>query len=430
MDHSSIAQASQELFFGATTRQCCYDINRVRSDFPILNQRIHGQPLAFLDSAASTQKPVQVTTAIKNFYETEYANVHRGAYWLSEQATKRYEDARETVRAFLNAENTREIIFTRGATESINLVAASWGRACMREKDEIVLTWLEHHSNIVPWQMLAKEKGILLKVVPVDESGCIEFDTYTDLLSPRTKLVAIAHASNVLGTILPVREIIRTAHLVGAKVLVDGCQAAPHMVVDVRELDCDFYVLSSHKLYGPTGIGVLYGKESLLHNMPPYQGGGDMISSVSFTDEPTWTTLPHKFEAGTPAIAQAVGLAAAIGYVNSLGLQAIFHHEADLVQYANQQLGSIKGLRLFGTTSDLKIGIISFVLNCAHPHDIATIVDKHGVAIRAGHHCAQPLMERFRTPAMVRASFGLYSSRLDINMLVEALETVRGIFAR
>ncbi len=404
-----------------------YDIDRIRADFPILGEMVHGRPLTFLDSAASAQKPIQMTEAIKTFYETEYANVHRGAYRLSEQATRRYEGARERVRAFLNARRSKEIVFTRGATESINLVAATWGRASLKAGDEVILTWLEHHSNIVPWQMLAVEKGFVLKVVPVDDNGQFDWTAYEKLLSPRTRLVSVAHVSNVLGTILPVKDIVAAAHAVGARVLVDGCQAVPHMAVDVCDLDCDFYAFSGHKLYGPTGIGVLYGREALLQDMPPYQGGGDMIATVTFEGS-SWATLPHKFEAGTPASAQAVGLAAAIDYVEAIGLNAIAAYETDLLRYATRQLTAIKGLRLFGT-APAKAGVISFTLDCAHPHDIATIVDRHGVAIRAGHHCAQPLMQRFGVPAMARASFGLYNTKAEANTLAEALEAVQGIFS-
>ena len=408
------------------TLPALYDIDRVRADFPILGQKVYGRPLAFLDSAASAQKPVQVTETIKTFYETEYANVHRGAYWLSERATCRYEGARDKVRAFLNARTAREIVFTRGATESINLVAATWGRAVLQPGDEVILTALEHHSNIVPWQMLAAEKGIVFKVVPVTDEGRFDWDSYETLLSSRTRLVAVAHVSNVLGTILPVRDITACAHTVGAKVLVDGCQAVPHGAVDVREIDCDFYVFSGHKLYGPTGIGVLYGREALLQAMPPYQGGGDMIASVSFEGS-TWAAPPQKFEAGTPAIAQAVGLAAAIDYVESLGFDSIAAHETDVMQYASERLAAIRGLRLLGTARP-KAGVISFTIEGVHPHDIATVLDREGVAIRAGHHCAQPLMRRFGVPAAARASFGLYNTRAEADALAESLETVQRIF--
>ncbi len=403
-----------------------YDLDHIRANFPILCQTVHGHPLAFLDNAASTQKPADVTMATKTFYETGYANVHRGAYWLSEQATIQYEGARERVRAFINARRVQEIVFTRGATESINLVAATWGQTCLEAGDEVVLTWLEHHSNIVPWQMLASAKGLILKVVPVDDDGRFLWEAYQSLLSSRTRFVSVTHVSNVLGTLLPVKDIVAAAHAVGAKVLVDGCQAVPHMAVDVCDIDCDFYVFSGHKLYGPTGIGVLYGREVLLQEMPPYQGGGDMIASVTF-EKPSWAGLPYKFEAGTPAVAQAIGLAAAINYIESIGLRAIAVHEADLLNYATQRLAEIRGVRLLGP-AQIKTSVLSFTLNGVHPHDIATIVDRYGVAIRAGHHCAQPLMQRFGIPASARASFGLYNTRAEADALADALESVRGIF--
>ncbi|MEO5374703.1 MAG: cysteine desulfurase [Alphaproteobacteria bacterium] len=402
------------------------DVERLRADFPILAKPVRGRPLVFLDSAASAQKPRQVTEALKDFYETDYANVHRGAYLLSERATERYEGARETVRRFLNARRAREIVFTRGATESINLVAATWGRKFLKAGDEVVISWLEHHSNIVPWQLLRDELGITLKVVPVGDDGAFLFEEYEKLLGPRTKMVAVAHISNVLGTTLPVKAIAAAAHAVGAVVLVDGCQAVPHMKVDVRDLDCDFYVFSGHKLYGPTGIGVLYGREDLLKTMPPYQGGGDMIASVTF-EKSTWAAPPARFEAGTPAIAQAVGLGAAIDYVESIGLDRIGAHERDLLQYATQRLSAVEGLRIIGTTPG-KASVISFVLAGVHPHDIATILDRSGVAVRAGHHCAQPLMQRFGVPATARASFALYNTRAEVDALGQALDTVREIF--
>ncbi len=403
-----------------------YDVERYRADFPILHKPSRGKPLVFLDSAASAQKPRQVTETLKSFYETDYANVHRGAYALSERATARYEGARETVRRFLGAGKAREIIFTQGATESINLVASTYGRKFLEAGDEVVISHLEHHSNIVPWQMLREEKGITIKVVPVGDDGEFLYDAFEGLLGPRTKLVAVSHMSNVLGTVMPAKRIAAAAHAVGAKVLFDGCQAITHMPVDVRDLDCDFYVFSGHKLYGPTGIGVLYAKEELLNAMPPYQGGGDMIASVTF-EKTTWAPLPAKFEAGTPAIAQAVGLAAAIDYVTGIGLDRIAAHERDLLLYATERLATVKGLRIIGSAPS-KASVISFALDCAHPHDIATILDRSGVAVRAGHHCAQPLMQRFNVPATARASFGLYNTRAEADALVLALETVREIF--
>lgn len=403
-----------------------YDIDAIRADFPILGRTMHDKPLVFLDSAASAQKPRQVIDAISNAYETEYANVHRGLYQISEAVTARYEGTRETIRQYINAAHTHEIIFTRNATESINLVAYSFGRKFLEAGDEVVITELEHHSNIVPWQMLRDEKGIVLKVAPVSDDGELIMAAFEALLGPKTKLVAVAHMSNVMGTILPVEDIIHRAHAVGAKVLLDGCQSVTHIPVDMQALGCDFYVFSGHKLYGPSGIGVLYGREELLDAMPPFMGGGDMISSVTF-EKSTWAKLPHKFEAGTPAIVQAIGLGAAIDYVNAIGLEAIGAHETDLLNYATQKLASVDGLRIIGTAPN-KASVISFTLDFAHPHDIATIIDRAGVAVRAGHHCAQPLMERMDVPATVRASIGLYNNRSDIDALVAALGDVQELF--
>jgi cysteine desulfurase/selenocysteine lyase len=359
-------------------------------------------------------------------YEEEYANIHRGVYYLSAKATERYEQSRKIVQQFLGAKHAREIIFTRNTTESINLVASSYGRKFLKEGDEIVITGLEHHSNIVPWQFLVEEKGVVLKVVPVEEDGSISLEKYAALLTPRTKIVAAAHISNVLGTILPIAEMIRLAHEVGAKVLLDGAQAVMHQAVDVQELDVDFYAFSGHKLYGPTGIGVLYGKEELLNAMPPYQGGGDMIASVSF-EKTTYAPLPAKFEAGTPAIAQASALAAAVEYVQSIGLDRIKAHEDELLAYATTRLNQLEGLRIIGTTPK-KASVVSFVLDYAHPHDIAQIFDSAGVAVRAGHHCAQPLMTHFRIPATARASFGMYNTKAEIDALVDAIRKVEEMF--
>ncbi len=403
-----------------------FDVDKVRGDFPILSRAMRGKPLVFLDSAASAQKPRQVIDTVRDVYEREYANVHRGLYEISEAVTARYEGVRETIRRYINAAHTHEIIFTRNATESINLVAASYGRTFLAEGDEVVISELEHHSNIVPWQMLRDEKGIVLRVAPISDDGELLMPEFEKLLGERTKLVALAHMSNVLGTILPVAEITRLAHAAGAKVLFDGCQSVTHLPVDVQEMGCDFYVFSGHKLYGPTGIGVLYAREELLDAMPPFMGGGDMIASVTF-EKTTWAKLPHKFEAGTPAIAQAIGLGAAIDYVNSLGLEQIGAHEQDLLNYATQQLSSIDGLHLVGT-APAKASVLSFTLDCAHPHDIATVIDQAGVAVRAGHHCAQPLMARLDIPATVRASIGMYNTRADIDALVAALGQVSEIF--
>jgi cysteine desulfurase/selenocysteine lyase len=403
-----------------------YDVEAVRADFPILARTMHDKPLAFLDSAASAQKPRQVIEVVRDVYEREYANVHRGLYQISEAVTERYEGTRDIIRDFIGAAHSHEIIFTRNATESINLIAHSFGRKFLKEGDEVVITELEHHANIVPWQMLRDEKGIVLKVAPITDDGELIMSAFEDLLGPRTKLVAVSQMSNVLGTILPIEDIIHRAHAVGAKVLIDGCQAVTHFPVDVQALGCDFYVFSGHKLYGPSGIGVLYGREELLNAMPPFMGGGDMISSVTF-EKSTWAKLPHKFEAGTPAIAQAIGLGAAIEYVNGLGLAAIAAHEQDLLNYATQQLSSVRGLRIIGTAPN-KASVISFMLDYAHPHDIATIIDRAGVAVRAGHHCAQPLMQRMDVPATTRASLGLYSNRADIDALVRALGDVEEFF--
>lgn len=403
-----------------------YDIEKIRSDFPILRTEVHGQPFAFLDSAASAQKPRQVIDAISAVYDSGYANVHRGAYQLSEVVTDNYEGARDKVQEFLNAEYRSEIIFTRNATEAINLVAGSYARSKLNCGDEIIITEMEHHSNIVPWQLLKAEKDLVLKVVPITDAGELRMDVFEKLLSRRTKLVSVPHISNVLGTVLPVKRIIELAHSAGAAVLIDGCQAVMHECVDVQSLDCDFYAFSGHKLYGPSGIGVLYGKKELLDAMPPYMGGGDMINTVTF-EESTWAELPAKFEAGTPAIAQAIGLGAAIDYINNIGLVSIARHENDLLDYTTSRLNAIDGLRIIGTASN-KVSVISMILDCAHPHDMATILDRSGVAIRAGHHCAQPLMDRLGLPATARASFGLYNNQNDADQLCQALETVQEIF--
>ncbi len=405
-----------------------YDVERIRADFPILGRPVRGRPLIYLDSTASAQKPQSVIDAESEIYATEYANIHRGLYYLSERATERYEASRRTVQRFLNARHAHEVIFTRNTTESINLVAATYGRRFLQPGDEIVITGLEHHSNIVPWQLLREERGIVIKVAPVADDGDVPLEAITGLLTPRTKLVSVAHISNVLGTILPVAEIIRAAHAAGAKVLIDGAQAVMHLPVDVQALDADFYAFSAHKLYGPTGVGVLYGKEDLLNAMPPYQGGGDMIRTVTF-EKSTWAPLPQKFEAGTPAIAQVPALAAAIDYVTALGLDRIASHENNLLAYASERLAAVPGLRIIGTTPH-KAAVISFALDCAHPHDIAQVLDNAGVAVRAGHHCAQPLMERFGVPATARASFGLYNNRADVDALVAAVTKVQELFGQ
>ena len=405
-----------------------YDVAAIRADFPILAQDIRGQSLVYLDSAASAQKPRQVIDCVSGVYETGYANVHRGLHYLSEKATADYEGAREKIRAFMNAESSAEIIYTRGASEAINLVAASWGGANIGPGDEIVISEAEHHSNIVPWQILRDQKGAVLKVLPVDDEGAVHLDQFRELLSERTKIVAVTHVSNVLGTVYPIKEMARLAHQVGAVILIDGCQGITHMPVDVRDLDCDFYAFSGHKLYGPSGIGVLYGKAALLEAMPPYQSGGDMIERVTF-EKSTWAELPHKFEAGTPAIAQAIGLGAAVDYVSQVGMAAIAAHEQELLTYTTQRLASVPGLRLIGTAPG-KVSVVSFVMDCAHPHDISTIIDQTGVAIRAGHHCAQPLIDRFDIPSAARASFGMYNTVEEADRLVAGLEKVEEIFAR
>lgn len=403
-----------------------FDLAAIRADFPILGETVYGRRLAFLDSAASAQKPRAVLDAERQLYETSYANIHRGVYKFSQDATESYEQARVRLRDFLGAADTREVISLRGATEGINLVAQSWGRANISAGDEIILTELEHHSNIVPWQMLAEEKGAVIRVVPVLEDGQIDLGAYHRLLGPRTKMVAAAHISNALGSLLPVQEMIKAAHAVGAKVLLDGCQAAPHMPLDMQALDVDFYVFSGHKLYSTSGCGVLYGKRDLLEAMPPWQGGGDMIETVSFAGT-TYNDLPHKFEAGTPHIAGGIALAAAVDYLSAFDWQDIAAHEMDLLAYATDRLSRVNSLRIIGTEPGKK-AVISFVMQTAHPHDIGTLLDRSGVAVRVGHHCAQPIMERFGVPGTVRASFGLYNGRDDVDQLVEGLEKVREFF--
>tara|TARA_Y100001960_G_scaffold78640_1_gene84091 strand:+ start:2418 stop:3671 length:1254 start_codon:yes stop_codon:yes gene_type:complete len=403
-----------------------FDVNVLRQDFPILTEEVYGKPFTYLDSAASAQKPLQVIEAISKVYSTEYSNVHRGVHYMSQKATDAMEEAREKIKSFVNASSIREIIFVRGATEGINLIASSWGRRNLSAGDEIILTMLEHHSNIVPWQLIAEEVGAVLKVVPIDRDGVLDMDTYSNLLSNKTKFVAVTHVSNALGTILPVTELIRLAHERGAKVLVDGCQAAPHMKIDVRALDADFYVLSGHKIYGPSGIGILYGKEKLLEAMPPYQGGGEMIDVVTF-DKTTYADLPFKFEAGTPHIAGAIGMGAAVNYITAVGLDNIAVHENDLLKYGTNKLKGIDNLEIVGQAPE-KAAILSFNLTGVHPHDVGTILDREGIAVRTGHHCAQPVMDYFDIASTVRASLGLYNNRSDIDALVAALERVKEIF--
>ena len=408
------------------SRFSALDIARVRDDFPILRRTVHGKPLVYLDNAATTQKPNAVIDRIVRYYKEENANVHRGVHYLSEVATAAYEGARTTVKKFIGARSEKEIVFTRGTTEGINLVASSYGRHHVGEGDEVVITAIEHHSNIVPWQMLCDEKRAKLRVAPVNEAGEVLVDEFAALLNERTKIVAFGHASNALGTINPVKKMTQLAHAAGAVVIIDGAQGVPHLPIDVKDIDCDFYAFSGHKVYAPTGIGVLYGKEAILDAMPPYQGGGDMILSVSF-DKTTYNALPYKFEAGTPHIEGVIGLAAALDYVASLGPDNIAAHEHDLLTYATARFHEIEGLRIIGTARQ-KASVISFVLEGVHPHDIGTVVDQEGIAIRTGHHCAQPLMMRFKVPATGRASFGLYNTREDADALVAALRKVIEVF--
>ena len=405
-----------------------FDAERARLDFPILRQLVHGQPLVYLDNAATTQKPQAVINALARYYERENANIHRGVHFLSERATEEYEKARKTARRFLNAASAGEIVFVRGATEAINLVAQSYGRAHVGAGDEVLITAMEHHSNIVPWQILCEQQGATLQVAPINDRGELLLDEMEKRLGPRTRMVAVTHVSNALGTINPVRRIVELAHARNIPVLVDGAQAAPHLPVDVQALDCDFYVFSGHKVYGPTGIGILYGKAALLEAMPPYQGGGEMILSVTF-EKTVYNKPPQRFEAGTPHIAGAIGLAAALDYVTGLGIRAICAHECALLDYATGQLSAIAGLRLVGTAAE-KAGVLSFVMDRVHPHDIGTILDAEGIAIRTGHHCAQPVMQRFGVPATARASFALYNTKEDVDALVRGIEKVRGIFAQ
>jgi cysteine desulfurase / selenocysteine lyase len=403
-----------------------YDVERVRRDFPILAREVHGKPLVFLDSAASSQRPASVIAAVDDYERLHHANVHRGVHQLSQEATAMFEQARERVRRFVNAASMREVIFTRGTTESINLVAQSYARPRLKPGDEILLTMLEHHANIVPWQLVAEQTGAKIRAVPMDRRGVVTLEDFAAHLNDRTRIVACAHVSNALGTVLPVREITRLAHARGAMVLVDGAQAVPHQAVDLAQLDCDFYAFSAHKMYGPTGIGALVGRESLLEAMPPWQGGGDMILTVSF-EKTTYNELPFKFEAGTPNISGAIGLGAAIDYIDSLGIDNIHAHEQRLLQVATDKLQRVPGLTIIGTAPD-KAAVISFTLDGIHPHDLGTILDSEGVAVRTGHHCAMPVMEFFNVPATARASFACYSRESDIDALVQALGKAREVF--
>ena len=411
----------------AVSKNAPLDPAQVRKDFPVLHQLVNGKPLVYLDNGATSQKPQCVIDALVHYYTTDNANVHRGVHTLSQRATDDYENARSKIRSFLNAASDREIIYTRGTTESINLVAQTYGKQNIGPGDEIIVSNMEHHSNIVPWQILCEEKGAILRVVPIDESGELLVDEFEAMLGPRTKLVSITHVSNALGTIVPAERIVELAHAQGVPVLLDGAQAVPHMRVDVRSLDCDFYVFSGHKLFGPTGIGVLYGKADLLESMSPYQGGGEMIKSVTF-EKTLYADLPYKFEAGTPNIAGAIGLGEAIDYVEALGFDRIMTHEQELLDYGSRALLSIEGVRIIGTAAH-KSGILSFIMDCAHPHDIGTILDAEGIAVRTGHHCAQPVMDRFQIPATARASLAMYNTKEDIDALVMGIDRVIEVFS-
>ena len=400
--------------------------DEIRAQFPILERDVHGKPLVYLDSAASAQKPLSVLKAMDDVYRVYYANVHRGLHMLSEESTDAYEATRAKVASLINAPSPDEVVFTSGATMSLNIIARSWGGAFLEKGDEILISVADHHANIVPWQMVAQEKGAVIKAVPVAEDGSVSLDVIASMINEKTKIVSLPHVSNVLGTVFPVEEIAKAAHHVGAIFVVDGCQGVVHMPVDVQAIDCDFYVFSGHKLYGPSGMGVLWGKMDILKEMPPFLGGGDMIDRVTI-EASTYAEPPQRFEAGTPPIVEVIGLGAAIDFVQSIGMDKIRDHEMSLISYAHQQLSSVEGLTLIGTAAG-KSGVVSFTMDCAHPHDISTIVDRKGVAIRAGHHCAQPLMDFMGVSSTARASFGVYSKKEDIDALVDALGTVRKIF--
>jgi cysteine desulfurase / selenocysteine lyase len=413
----------------ATAREIArgFDVEEVRADFPILQREVHGHDLVYLDNAATAQKPKAVIDAIIRYYERDNANIHRGVHYLSERATAEFEDARKSVQSFLHARHASEIVFVRGATEAINLVGQTYGRVHVGAGDEVLISAMEHHSNIVPWQLLCEEKSAKLRVGPINEDGELILEEFERLLGPRTKIVAVGHVSNALGTVNPVTTIVKMAHARNVPVLIDGAQAAPRLPVDVQELDCDFYVFSGHKAYGPTGIGVLYGKSALLEAMPPYQGGGDMIRSVTF-EKTTYNSVPHKFEAGTPDMAGAVGLRAALEYLNDLGMDEIFAHEHELLTYATASISMIPGVRVIGTAKE-KTGVLSFVMDGVHPHDIGTILDQEGIAIRTGHHCAQPVMDWFGVEGTARASFGVYNTKGEIDALARGIQKVQEVFA-
>jgi cysteine desulfurase/selenocysteine lyase len=422
-----LSQSALEIGAEVKQEELPLDVELIRGDFPILGERVRDKPLVYFDNAATTHKPQSVLAAIASYYATENSNIHRGVHHLSQRATFAFERARGRVRMFLNAADASEVVFVRGTTEAINLVAQSYGRANLNAGDEIIVSQMEHHSNIVPWQMLCEEKGGRLRVVPVDDNGELDIDAFERLLNHRTRLVAVTHASNVLGTVNPIRQIVESAHAQGIPVLVDGAQAVPHMSVDVQELDCDFYAFSGHKIFGPTGIGALYGKRALLEEMPPYEGGGSMIQSVSF-EGTTFAPPPTRFEAGTPNIAGAIGLEAAIEYFDRVGAARIHQHELALLDYAIDRLSAIDGLHMIGNAQEM-VGVISFVMASAHPHDIGTILDTEGVAIRTGHHCAQPLMKRFNVAATARVSLAFYNTHDEIDELIRALEKVTEVFA-
>jgi len=403
-----------------------FDVAAVRAQFPVLHQNVHGQPLAYLDNAATSQKPAVVIDAVRTYYEKDNANIHRAVHTLSERATSLYEGARRSIQKAIGASSSKEVIFTRGTTESINLIAASYGRSVLSEGDEVVISTMEHHSNIVPWFMLCEEKGARLRVVPIDDKGDLDLDAFAGMLGPRTKIVSMCHISNTLGTINPLKEIIRLAREHNVCVVVDGAQGIPHVKINVNELDCDFYAFSSHKAYGPTGTGVLYGKQHILEKMPPYQGGGDMIASVSF-DKITYADVPAKFEAGTPNIAGSIGLAAALDFLEQLDYGVFPDYEDELLAYAHDQLQQLDGLRIIGQAKE-KTSVISFIIDRIHPHDIGTMLDNEGVAVRTGHHCTQPLMERFNVPATTRASFSFYNTREEVDQLVAGLKKIMKVF--
>lgn len=403
------------------------DIEAVRKDFPTLQQEVYGKPLVYFDNGATSQKPRQVIERLDAYYEQENSNIHRGVHYLSQHATDAYEKSREAMQRFINAEKLHEVIYTKGTTEGINLVANSFGRKYVKEGDEIIISTMEHHSNIVPWQMLCEYTGAILKVIPILDNGELDQEAYASLLNERTRLVAILHISNSLGTINPIKEMIEQAHQVGAAVLIDGAQTVPHQRVDVQDLDCDFYVFSGHKMFAPTGTGVLYGKEKWLEEMPPYMGGGDMIDRVTF-EKTTYNSLPHKFEAGTPHIAGGIGLGAAVAYIENIGYEAIGTHEAELLRYGTEQLSAIPDLRIVGTAAN-KASVISFLIGDIHPYDAGTILDRLGIAIRTGHHCTQPLMDRFQIPGTMRASFAFYNTKAEIDRMIKAIEKAKAMFS-